>query len=259
MKIAICQLDIHFEQKEKNRIRAEQFIHEAALSQASLIVFPEMSFTGFSMHTEIVGEEFEETLTRMKEIALLEKIAVGFGWVKGKSKSENHYTIIDNNGAVLEDYVKIHPFSYSGEDQFFVKGVKPGNFVLDGIPFGVSICYDLRFPELYQQLSKEAHVILVPANWPVGRRSHWRTLLMARAIENQSYMIGINCYGSQGELYYSGNSSVVTPNGEVLFDIEDKEELRIFELTDDVPLYRAEFPTKADRRPDFYKEFYAGD
>lgn len=152
--------------------------------------------------------------------------------------------------------MKIHPFSHSCEDQFFVKGVRPGSFVLNGIPFGVSICYDLRFPELYQQLSKEAHVILVPANWPVGRRSHWRTLLTARAIENQSYMIGINCYGRQGDLYYSGNSSVVTPNGEVLFDIEDKEELRIFELTDDVPLYRKEFPTKADRRPDLYKEFY---
>lgn len=130
--------------------------------------------------------------------------------------------------------------------------------MLDGIPFGLSICYDLRFPELYQQLSKEAHVILVPANWPVGRRSHWRTLLTARAIENQSYMIGINCYGNQGELYYSGNSSAVMPNGEVLFDITDKEEMRIFELTDDVPLYRKQFPTKADRRPELYKEFYAG-
>lgn len=71
-------------------------------------------------------------------------------------------------------------------------------------------------------------------------------------------MIGINCYGNQGELYYSGNSSAVMPNGEVLFDITDKEEMRIFELTDDVPLYRKQFPTKADRRPELYKEFYAG-
>lgn len=74
------------------------------------------------MRTEIVGEEFEETLNRMKKIALLEKIAIGFGWVKGKKQSENHYTIVDKNGAVLEDYVKIHPFSYSGEDQFFCEG-----------------------------------------------------------------------------------------------------------------------------------------
>ena len=256
MKIAVCQLDIRFEDKEKNLTRAEKFIHQAASDQAALILFPEMSFTGFSMNTIFTGEEHGETLERIREIALREKIAIGFGWVKGRTQAENHYTIVDENGKVLEDYVKIHPFSYSGENEFFVKGSRPGSFIYKGIPFGISICYDLRFPELYQQLSKEAHVILVPANWPVRRRSHWRTLLQARAIENQTYMIGINCYGRQEELYYSGNSSVVTPQGEVLFDIEDREEMQIIELTDDVATCRADFPVKEDRRLSLYRKFY---
>lgn len=256
MKIALCQFNIRYEEKEENLARAENFIQQAASDQAAMILFPEMSFTGFSMNTQLTGEEREETLEAMRKLARREGIAIGFGWVKGKSSAENHYTIVDENGEVLEDYVKIHPFSYSGEDSFFVKGSRPGSFVYKGIPFGVSICYDLRFPELYQHLSGEAHVILVPANWPKRRRLHWRSLLQARAIENQVYMIGINCCGRQGDLYYSGNSGVVSAQGEVLFEIEDREELRIFELNDDVSSCRMEFPVKADRRPSLYKEFY---
>lgn len=256
MKIALCQFHIRYEEKEENLARAEKFIHQAASDQVAMILFPEMSFTGFSMNTRLTGEECGETLDRMRRLAVQEQIAIGFGWVKGRAASENHYTIVDETGEVLEDYVKIHPFSYSGEDSFFVKGSRPGSFVYQGIPFGISICYDLRFPELYQQLSREAHVILVPANWPKRRRLHWRALLQARAIENQVYMIGINCCGRQEDLYYSGNSGVVNAQGEVLFEIEDREELRVFELTDDVSACRTEFPVKADRRPSLYKEFY---
>ena len=256
MKIALCQFNIRYEEKKENLVRAEDFIQQAASQQADLILFPEMSFTGFSMNTKLTGEEGEETLEQMRKLARREGIAIGFGWVKGKTLAENHYTIVDDKGEMLEDYVKIHPFSYSGEDNYFVKGSRPGSFSYKGISFGVSICYDLRFPELYQHLSKEAHVILVPANWPERRRLHWKTLLQARAIENQVYMIGINCCGTQGDLYYSGNSGAVNARGEVLFEIEDREELRIFELADDVSAYREEFPVKADRRPNLYKEFY---
>ena len=79
---------------------------------------------------------------------------------------------------------------------------------------------------------------------------------MARAIENQCYMIGINCYGMQNELYYSGNSCVVTPQGEVEFEIKDMQDIRMYELKDDVEKVRAAFPLKKDRQPALYRSFY---
>lgn len=256
MKIGICQMNIDYEAKEKNLIRAEKYIEKASGEEAEMILFPEMSFTGFSMNTKFIGEESGETLYRLRSFATKNKIAIGFGWVKGKKQAENHYTVIDENGNILEDYIKIHPFSYSGEDRFFIKGDRPGYFVYKDIPFGISICYDLRFPELYQYLSRKAHVILVPANWPSQRSLHWKVLLQCRAIENQVYMVGINCYGNQEKLYYSGNSCVISPQGDVLFEIHDREKLQIFELTDHVDTYRFKFPVKADRRINLYKNFY---
>ena len=256
MKIAVCQFDITYEKKEQNLIRAERFIMEAAVQGAELIVFPEMSFTGFSMNTELTGEDQEETLLRMKSAAANERIAVGFGWVKHKANAENHYTIVGEDGIVEGDYIKIHPFSYAGEEKCFAAGKSPCTFIYKDICFGISICYDLRFPELYQELTKQAHVILVPANWPEKRHVHWQTLLRARAIENQVYMIGVNCCGMQGGISYSGHSSAVNPEGEVLFETEGREALQIIEILDDTEIYRKKFPTKKDRKPSLYKTFY---
>lgn len=284
MKIAVCQFQILFEQKQKNYVRAEKYVREAAGKEADIILFPEMSFTGFSMNTELTGETGHglETVRLISELAKQMGIAVGFGWVKRRFKenilnenmlksdtmkpdiiekdrtaqSENHYTIIDQYGEILNDYVKIHPFSYSGEDIYFSAGDKAETFFYEGICFGTSICYDLRFPELYQELSKKAHMILVPANWPDTRSVHWKTLLRARAIENQVYIIGINCYGTQGHQYYSGGSSVINPNGEILLEINDTEDMQIIDITDDVDEYREKFPVKKDRRNSLYGKFY---
>lgn len=288
MKIAVCQLDIQFEEKEENIERAREFMETAAEQRAELILFPEMSFTGFSMNTQKTGEYlcvedcavgtgedgknaacakaggiFGGTSVRMKEFARRYHLAIGYGWVeKGTdgyvegSLAKNHYTVIDENGDILGDYVKLHPFRYSGEHRYFAAGTDTQTFVYRGICFGMSICYDLRFPEIYQQMSKTAHVILVPANWPAVRTAQWRTLLMARAIENQSYMIGINCYGTQEQQYYCGNSCVVTPQGEMEFEICDAQGMQIYELTDDVENMRAEFPVRQDRRPALYRTFY---
>lgn len=259
MKIAICQFEILFEQKEENIKNAEQFVKEAAHKGAKLVLFPEMSFTGFSMNVQITGEKAAEafvTCALVKKWAIQYGIGIGFGWVELAQKARNHYTVFDDKGKLLADYVKIHPFRYSGEHELFQAGDRVVTFTYQGICFGVSICYDLRFPEIYQEMSKTAHVILVAANWPEARSQHWRTLLFARAIENQCYMIGINCFGRQQKQYYSGNSCVVTPQGEAEFAIDDRQEMYIYELTDDVEELRADFPMKEDRRCKLYKNFY---
>ncbi|MBQ3665342.1 MAG: carbon-nitrogen family hydrolase [Lachnospiraceae bacterium] len=260
MKIAVCQLEIIYEEKEKNLIQSQKYVQEAAQNHADIIFFPEMSFTGFSMNTKLTGETDEnpESLLKVKQYAIENQIGIGFGWVKNKINSENHYTIVDQCGNILCDYIKIHPFSYSGEDRYFLPGNEIKICSFEGMKFGISICYDLRFPELYSKMSEKADMIIVPANWPEKRKVHWQTILRARAIENQVYMVGINCVGIQNGLKYSGNSSVINPNGDILFEINDTHGMRIAEIPNDISGYRDEFPVKKDRRNNLYRDFYLG-
>lgn len=277
MKIALCQLAIEFEKKEANTRRVISFMEQARSAGADLVLFPEMSLTGFSMNISFAGEKNRESLERMRAEAERIGIAVGFGWtalvdqktgaapceiVNGASGhvdmarnsllGENHYTVINREGEVLSDYVKMHPFSYSGEDRYFAKGDQVVHFELSGIPFSGFICYDLRFPEIFQAVSDRAHVIIVAADWPGSRREHWQCLLRARAIENQCYILGINSVGDQNGLHYTGDSCVILPDGTVAEQLADAEGFILYDLTDDVEAYRQSFPVKKDRRQQLY-------
>ncbi len=250
MKVEICQTNIIWENKNENIKKAESIIKKA---ESDIIIFPEMSFTGFSMNTNLTGENNNYTINAVREIALKYNKAVGFGWVyKAGEKAENHYTFVNGNGEILSDYTKIHPFSYSGEDNFFKGGDKISIFNFMGFKISSLICYDLRFPEIFQVASKKADVIIVPACWPKARAEHWKTLIKARAIENMCYLIGVNCVGNVGGIEYSGDSCVVAPNGDVIKIISNKEENIIVNIENDVEKYRKEFPVKNDRREDLY-------
>lgn len=252
MKIALVQSHIVWEDKVKNLCSFERIVQKN--SNIDLFLLPEMSFTGFSMNTAITGEENEETKHNIAEICKKFDVAAGFGWVKHKIKSENHYTIIGKNGEDVSDYVKIHPFSFSGEDKCFISGNKLSYFALNDIVFSNFICYDLRFPELFCIASKKAHAIIVPANWPSKRCEHWNTLLKARAIENQVYILAVNCVGDMGGLNYSGDSCVVAPDGEVIVSSHGAETVLIFDMADNVQQFRDDFPTYKDRKDSLYIE-----
>ena len=253
MKIALYQMQSIWENKKENYLKLESKLKEMDDKKIDLFLLPEMSFTGFSMKTEVTKENQLETVNKMADFAKRYHTAIGFGWVKDcGEKSENHYTIIDKNGEIISDYAKIHPFSFSGEDKKFRGGEQLAFFELDNIKFSTCICYDLRFPDIFQIASKKAHVILVPANWPQKRREHWRCLLQARAIENQVYIIGVNCVGEIGGLTYSGDSCVINPNGEILLESSGQEDFLGYELVDDVELFRKAFPVKQDRREKIY-------
>ena len=253
MRIALYQMSIAWEDKAANMAKVEERLKEAAAQQTDILLLPEMSFTGFSMNTDVTGETGEETVENVKSLAVKYGVAMGFGWVKDcGEKAENHYTIVDKSGVCLSDYVKLHPFSFAGEDRKFRGGERLTAFELDGIPCSNFICYDLRFPEIFQIASKSAHVIIVPANWPAKRSSHWKTLLQARAIENQVYILAVNCVGQMDGLYYSGDSCIVDPDSRVLRMISDEEGLIIYDLVDDVEQYRERFPVKKDRREELY-------
>ena len=277
MKVALCQLAIEFENKEANTRRVISYMEQAQSAGADLVLFPEMSLTGFSMNITLAGETNMESVRCLCAEAKRIGIAVGFGWTalvdretskspcgtvdeapdhedKGRNSlaGTNHYTVISAQGEIMSDYVKMHPFSYSGEDRYFAKGNDPVHFTLEGIPFSGFICYDLRFPEIFQAVSNRAHVIIVAADWPESRREHWQCLLKARAIENQCYILGINSVGDQNDLHYTGDSCVILPDGTVAEQLLEEEGMIYYELEDDVEAYRKAFPVKQDRRPKLY-------
>ena len=254
--VALAQTQIVWEDQEHNYDIAEKRIREAVSQKAEAVFFPEMSFTGFSMNTDATKESDGRTVQRMRVLAQQYRVSIGFGWVKdciaACGKCENHYTVVDSAGNVLSDYAKIHPFSYSGEDLKFQGGSSLAYFMLNGILCSTFICYDLRFPEIFQAASQNAHVIVVPANWPAKRREHWKTLLRARAIENQVYILAVNCVGEAGGILYTGDSCMISPDGDVRAELSGTEGMIVLELTDDVERFRREFPVKRDRREAFY-------
>lgn len=257
MKIALYQMNIIWENKVSNYIQLENNLKKIGDQGVDLLLLPEMSFTGFSMNTDVTKESNYETVKRMMATAKNYKTAIGFGWVKDcGEKSENHYTIIGGDGDILSDYVKIHPFSYSGENEKFQGGKEIVCFRFNNISISTFICYDLRFPEVFQIASKDVDVLFIPANWPEVRKEHWKCLLQARAIENQVYIFAVNCVGKIGGLNYAGNSCIVDPHGNILSELSGREGILEYDLNNNVQKVRSEFPVKEDRKEDLYYELY---
>lgn len=258
MKLAIAQTNIHFEQQTKNLFVAMEWIEKAAQKHADCILFPEMSFTGFSMHASFLAALAPEAILEMQNLARYHHIAIGFGYVASNlnGKYENHYMLCDKSGNTILDYTKIHPFSYTHEDAYYCGGKEIITQTLETIPISVLICYDLRFPEVFRLAAKNAALIIVPANWLKKRSEHFQLLLRARAIENQVYILGINCVGTQEGMQFLGNSCLVNPEGEILTSCGSMAGLYFTEFENDVAGYRAKFPTRADARIAWYAQKY---
>jgi predicted amidohydrolase len=254
-------MNIIWEDKEANKRKIEGIIQSIVTETLDLILFPEMCLTGFSMNIEKTKETKETsqaTIQFFSDLAVKYGMSIGFGWTRAgeNEKAENHYTIVNLSGEILADYIKIHPFHFAGEDQYFNGGKELIYCKIKDYTVSPFICYDLRFPEIFQAASKHADMIIVPANWPEQRREHWRCLLRARAIENQVYILGINCTGESGGVNYSGDSCIIDPSGEVIKEISDEEGILLFDFKNDVPKFRKAFPMKQDRKIDLYKKLY---
>lgn len=254
MRIALFQMNIIWEKKKEN-YQSLEYRLKSLCEKIDLILLPEMSFTGFSMNTDLTKERNLETASYMTGYAVKYHTAIGFGWVKDcGEKSENHYTVVDKEGRIISDYTKIHPFSFSGEDKKFRGGRNIVFFELEGIKFSTFICYDLRFPEIFQIASKESSAVVVPANWPRERREHWMCLLQARAIENQIYILAVNCVGKINGVNYTGDSCIIAPDGKIISKLSGKEGILEYDLNDDVYKVRSRFPVRKDRKEDLYNK-----
>lgn len=260
MKIGLAQMNIEWENKKKNLLNAEKMIQDAVRENIECLLFPEMSLTGFSMNIDVIGEKRVklETIAKFREFSIKYQIYLGIGYVeKEEKKGLNRYAIINPRGEVLGDYVKIHPFSYGEESLFYKGGESLVATNIEDIILAPCICYDLRFPEIFQAASKTAHCIVVAANWPMERREHWIALLKARAIENQCYIAGVNRVGEGNGIKYSGDSMIVDPYGEILSSAIRGEGIvsaKIEKRT--VDSYRKNFRLKEDRKEELYVKLF---
>ncbi len=250
MKLALIQLDIAWQDRDKNHQRALDFIKRAAELDCHVIIFPEMFTTGFSMDTSKIddGSETDSLLSGAAEKFGLYIIA-GFP-IKGNNIARNIARVYDPGGRCIAEYTKIHPFSYLGEDKYFIAGNEIVIFDIEGIPSSVFICYDLRFPEIFRKVAGDVHLIFVIANWPSSRIEHWKALLRARAIENQCFVVGVNRTGRDGNgIHYPGCSCVYDPSGNILLTGNDSEEFLTIEIEpSEVQKVRKEFPFLRDMK-----------
>lgn len=254
-RIALCQSKIAFEDKATNLSQALAHLEEAAKHDARILLFPEMSFTGFSMDTERTAERDTLLMETMQDYGREYNMYIGYGWAKWNKGglSENHYSVIASNGELVSDYVKIHPFSFAGEHKKFQGGNHLSFFELDHFIASTFICYDLRFPQIFSIASQRASLIIVAANWPTSRQEHWRCLIKARAIENQCYIGCVNCVGMQGTITYAGGSAVINPNGEIICEAGSQERIVYCDIQNDTKIYRSTMTISQDRRPTLYQ------
>ncbi len=254
MKIALIQLNIAWEDKERNLERADFFIRKAASESCDLVVLPEMFNTGFSMNISEIGEEIDgETASFLSKCAKKEEINIIGGFPvkkRGCQRGLNMAVAFDRKGMCLAGYSKLHPFSFAGEDSFYQAGDETVIFNLEGIQSSIFICYDLRFPEVFRSVAKKVHALYVIANWPSVRRDHWVTLLKARAVENQCFVIGVNRTGTDGNgLDYPGASYIFGPLGETICQGNEKDEFITEEIDPSiVAKVREQFPFLKDMR-----------
>ena len=251
MKIAAVQHDIAWEDGESTRKRLVPLIAQAAAADARLIAVTEMFATGFSMHPERIAEEPGGA----NETFLVDQAREHATWLAGSiaqwgpnGRAQNVAVLAAPDGTVHR-YAKIHPFGYAGEAEHYEAGSQFLTVDVEGLRTSVFVCYDLRFADEFWALAHDTDLYLVVANWPEPRREHWRTLLRARAIENQAYVLGVNRVGTVKDLNHAGDSAIIDPLGQTLSEASIGEAVLVADVSaEQVARVREKLPFLRDRR-----------
>ncbi|SEA78301.1 Carbon-nitrogen hydrolase [Desulfuromusa kysingii] len=230
-------------------------LKRVASQGAQLAVLPEMWSCGYDYRnlTALAKETPRVLEDLQKECSTLGLVTVGSLPELVDGTIYNTAYVVDK-GDIVGSYRKLHLFSTMHEDQFLGSGQRSLTVDTSVGKLGVAICYDLRFPELFRKLALEgAEIICIPAEWPKPRQEHWKTLLRARAIENQIFIIAANCCGIQGKLDFTGLSQLVSPLGNVL-QIGAEEDIELVAKFDfaEMESYRKKIDILHDRRADIY-------
>lgn len=248
LTLTLIQTNLSWENKSENLAMFEKKI-QAIQEKTEIIILPEMFSTGFSMKPELLAEDMNgETVTWMKRVARERRVILtGSVIIKENDNYYNRLIWMLPNGE-YGIYDKRHRFAYAGEDQHYAAGNKRLIASVKGWKINLLVCYDLRFPIWARQQSQdqglEYDLLVYVANWPERRSLPWKTLLQARAIENQSFVVGVNRVGEDGNnIYHSGDSMVISPLGEVMYHKQHDED--VFTITiqkDTLEEVRTKFP-----------------
>ncbi len=253
LKVAAVQHDIVWEDPAANIANYAADVASAASQGAQLVVFSEMFTTGFSLAAGRLAEEPDgPTTTFLCESAQEHSIWTGGSVPENTAGYEhptNRFVLAGPNGE-LHRYSKIHPFSYADEHLRYSAGSEVLTVAVNGVRVTPLVCYDLRFANAFWGVAERTDCYVVVANWPASRRQHWLSLLRARAIENQAYVVGVNRVGTDGNgLDYSGDSVIYDPFGTEIATAKDDPETLLANIDPaEVARVRAEFPFLADRR-----------
>lgn len=256
MRVALIQYDIAWNDDAENYRRISPLVADAASGGARLIVLPEMFNSGFSFLSGDEAVRFNRSgMKFLQELSSQHGIALCASMSEQSDSGRPFNTLyVFDRGKLLGSYRKLHLFSFGGEPEKYQGGSELLNLSIDSIRFSFFICYDLRFPVPFELLGSKTDAYVVVANWPAPRAFHWRTLLTARAIEQQAYVIGVNRIGNGGGLEYSGDSLAVSPRGELIVDAKDSDQIFYAEIdSNEVSSYRSSFTALKDRRPELYE------
>jgi predicted amidohydrolase len=233
MRVAALQHDIVWEDRNANFVALAPRVAAAAAAGARLVVLTEMFATGFSMNVAATAEPAGGPATSF----LVEQAQHHDVWLAGSVAERDHGAdrpfntlVLAAPDGALHRYRKIHPFTHAREHEHFAAGDSYVTVDVDGLRVTLFVCYDLRFADEFWATGPDTDVYVVPANWPDTRRAHWRTLLRARAIENQAYVVGVNRVGTGGRLTYVGDSMIVDPMGEILASAAGGEAMLVCEI-----------------------------
>lgn len=230
INIGIIQFNISWNDKSSNIGKIQEYISTLS-NETDLILLPEMFDTGFVTDVSILNDDQNE-LTKEWILQTAKKNNTAIGGtiiIKDNGKYFNRFVFALADGTVYE-YDKRHLFAISGENKYISNGNKRTIAKIYDWRFNLLICYDLRFP-VWARNKQDYDVLLYPANWPISRIEQWKALLIARAIENQAYCIGINRTGIDEHGYqYPGMSLVINPKGEIMHQASDKDEIFTVEL-----------------------------
>lgn len=258
MKVAGLQLDIAWENPSENFARVERLARTAVEEGARLLVLPEMFATGFSMQVQKLAQMAPQIEAWLAALAYDLQVWVLAGVAELDATRQdragrNMALVFNPDGQRVSAYQKIHPFSYGEEHKHYHGGTQLIHFEVEGVRITPYICYDLRFPEIFRVAAHRTDLMVVIASWPAARRHAWSSLLVARAIENQCYVLGVNRVGEGQGLLYSGDSGLWTPLGESLNVLGVEPGLVMGEvLPSEVVRIREKFPFLQDRREEVY-------
>ncbi|WP_419885634.1 carbon-nitrogen family hydrolase [Paenibacillus sp. B-A-8] len=259
MRISLIQTDIAFGNPAMNYATVANKISEAAAASPDCLILPELWTTGYDLtRLEEIGDldgaitkEFISSLAKQYNI----NIVAGSVASRNASGVTNRMFIFNRAGELVGEYSKLHLFQLMDEHLYLQPGEAKGLFSMEGTLCAGLICYDIRFPEWVRaHTAQGAEILFVSAEWPLSRLSHWRALLISRAIENQCYVIACNRAGNDPNNTFAGHSMIIDPWGDILVEASEGEEI----LTGDIALHkvreiRSQIPIFADRRPDLYE------